>query len=39
MTQTSYIALTYWDLAMAASLILINGLLSFAFRLGLERTL
>lgn len=39
MTQSSYIALTYWDIAMAASLILINGLLSFAFRLGLERTL
>jgi len=39
MTESSYIALTYWDMAMAASLILINGLLSFAFRLGLERTL
>ncbi len=39
MTQTSYIALTYWDLAMAASLILINGGLSIAFRLGIERTL
>ncbi|MFQ5626716.1 MAG: ABC transporter permease, partial [Methyloligellaceae bacterium] len=39
MSQTSYIALTYWDLAMAAALILINGLLSVAFRLGLERTL
>lgn len=39
MTQSSYIALTYWDMAMAASLILINGALSVAFRLGLERTL
>ena len=39
MSQNSYIALTYWDMAMAASLILINGLLSVAFRLGLERTL
>jgi len=39
MTQASYITLSYWDLAMAASLILINGLLSIAFRLGLERTL
>lgn len=39
MTQTSYIALSYWDLALAATLILINGLLSVAFRLGLERTL
>lgn len=39
MTQASYIALSYWDLVFAAALILINGLLSFAFRLGLERTL
>jgi len=39
MTQSGYIVLTYWDIAMAASLILINGLLSFVFRLGLERTL
>lgn len=39
MTQSGYIALSYWDLAMAAALILINGLLSVVFRLGLERTL
>lgn len=39
MIQESYIALSYWDLAFAATLILINGLLSLAFRLGLERTL
>lgn len=39
MTQASYIALSYWDLAFAAMLILINGVLSIAFRLGLERTL
>ena len=39
MTQASYIELTYWDLAMTASLILINGLLSIAFRLGLTKTL
>ena len=34
-----YIALTYWDLALAACLILLNGALSIAFNLGLERTL
>ena len=39
MTAVNYIALTHWDLALAAMLILINGLLSVAFRLGLERTL
>ena len=39
MMQDSYIALSYVDLVLAASLILINGLLSIAFRLGLERTL
>lgn len=39
MTQASYIALSYLDLAMAAALIAINGLLSLWFRLGLERTL
>lgn len=39
MSQAGYIALSYWDMAMAASLILINGALSVAFRLGLERTL
>lgn len=39
MTQDGYITLTYIDLVLAASLILINGLLSVVFRLGLERTL
>lgn len=33
------IALAYSDLAIAATLILINGAISFAFRLGLERSL
>lgn len=39
MTQTAYIELSYWDLALAATLILINGGLSLAFRLGIERSL
>lgn len=39
MSNTGYIALSYWDLAMAASLIAINGMLSVYFKLGLERTL
>lgn len=39
MTQASYIALSYFDLVLAAALILINGVLSIGFRLGLERTL
>lgn len=39
MTQSGYIALTYWDLALAAALILINGGLSLLFQLGIERTL
>ena len=39
MSPSSYIVLSYWDLAMAASLILINGVLSVVFRLGIERTL
>ena len=34
-----YIALDIWDLVLAALLILINGALSLAFRLGLERSL
>jgi len=39
MTGAGYIELSYFDLVLAAALILINGLLSVAFRLGLERTL
>jgi len=39
MTQTTYVALSYWDMALAATLILINGGLSIVFRLGVERTL
>lgn len=39
MNQASYVALSYWDLALAATLILINGALSIVFRLGIERTL
>ena len=35
----SYVVLGYGDLALAAILILINGALSLAFRLGLERPL
>ena len=34
-----YIALSYWDLALASVLILANGLISLRFRLGLEKTL
>jgi putative ABC transport system permease protein len=39
MTQVSYVTLTYWDMALAATLILLNGVISMAFRLGLEKTL
>lgn len=35
----SYISLSYWDLALAAILILANGLISLWFRLGLEKAL
>ncbi len=35
----SYVQLSLWDLALAASLVLLNGGLSLAFSLGLERTL
>ena len=35
----SYIPLSYFDLAAASLLIFINGALSLAFRLGIERTL
>jgi len=37
--MSQYIALDYWDIAAAASLILINAGLSVAFRLGLEKRL
>lgn len=35
----NYIVLSYWDLALASLLILINGAISLAFRLGIERQL
>ena len=35
----SYISLSYWDLALAAILILANGIISVWFRLGLEKPL
>lgn len=35
----NYVALSYWDLVMAAALILINGGVSLAFQLGIERQL
>jgi putative ABC transport system permease protein len=35
----SYVALTPLDLVLAAALVLVNAALSFAFRLGLERSL
>jgi putative ABC transport system permease protein len=35
----SYVPLTFFDLVLAATLLVANGLLSFAFRLGLERTI
>lgn len=34
--NTQVILLTYWDLAIAASLLLFNAALSIWFRLGLE---
>jgi putative ABC transport system permease protein len=37
--MNGYIALSYWDLVLAAVFLLLNGLLSLAFRLGLERQL
>jgi len=37
--MSPYIALDYWDIALAASLILVNAGLSLAFRLGLEKRL
>lgn len=37
--MSSYVALTYWDLVFASSLLVINGLLSIRFSLGLERKL
>jgi putative ABC transport system permease protein len=37
--QAEYIVLTPWQIALAASLILINGAISVALRLGMERLL
>jgi putative ABC transport system permease protein len=37
--QAEYVVLSYWQLALAASLILINGAVSLALHLGLERRL
>jgi putative ABC transport system permease protein len=39
MTSTSYLELSYWQVAIAASLIALNGALSLWLRLGLERSL
>jgi len=36
---SGYIALSYWDLLLAAMLLLINGAVSLHFRLGMERTI
>ncbi|MGI9386296.1 MAG: ABC transporter permease, partial [Methyloligellaceae bacterium] len=35
----TYVALSYWDLVLAALLIIINGALSIFYRLGIERQL
>ncbi len=35
----SYVVLSYWDIALAAVLVLVNGAISLAFRLGIERRL
>ena len=37
--MNNYIALTYWDLVAASAFLVINGVLSFAMTLGLERQL
>lgn len=39
MTSSPYIELSHWDLALAAVLLLINGILSVAFRLRFETNL
>lgn len=35
----TYVTLSYWDIALAACLIIINGALSIVYRLGVERQL
>ncbi len=37
--MAEYISLSYWDLALAAIFILLNGVISMAFRLGLAKKL
>lgn len=37
--MSSYLALSYWDVALAALFVLINGILSLALNLGLQRQL
>ncbi len=37
--MSSYIALSYWDLVLAAIFLVLNGVLSLALNLGLERQL
>jgi putative ABC transport system permease protein len=37
--MSGYIALTYWDIALAAVFLVLNGVLSIALNLGLERQL
>jgi putative ABC transport system permease protein len=35
----TYVPLTYWDLVLSAMLLIANGAISWAFRLGLEKNL
>ena len=37
--MTDYLTLSYWQVGLAAGLIVANGVISIVFRLGLERTL
>jgi putative ABC transport system permease protein len=37
--MTSYISLSYWDLAAGAVFLVLNGMISIAFKLGLEKKL
>ncbi len=35
----TYVPLSYWDLVLAATLLIANGAISWAFRLGLEKSI
>ncbi|MFA5901231.1 MAG: iron export ABC transporter permease subunit FetB [Hyphomicrobium sp.] len=35
----TYVSLSYWDLLLAAALLIANGAISWAFRLGLEKSI